>query len=422
MKSDLKNDLEDDAPQRPESYRRDHQLSRLSLRHNDMLRSAVDWLWETDARLNLTFVSPPIATTLGIPAQMLIGRNLLDLFGLEKGGRANGRMADAITACRSFRDERFVLDVGDGTRTGYRVTGVPYYDEAEGRFAGYRGTGTAIAESPERIDDAAEDASQLLEMLDSALARKDQLEWELAKTGDETLQTRLAGIAHELRTPLNAIIGFAEVIREHQLGDDPQRCQDYARVIHESGLHLLEIVNDLIDLAKINSGYQDLESECLDVEPIASSAFRMLKDKASQAGLELVIDVAPGTPRVRGERHALRQILLNLLTNAIKYTPAGGTVGAECRVEGTEMLDLTVWDTGVGIAQENLDRVFERSYRVPQKDIEPPGSGLGLSIARNLARAMGGDIVIASRPGKGTRVTLRMPLDRAPNTIQNSSD
>jgi len=422
MKSDIRNDIEDDDPQLPGTVRQGRQLSRLSLRYNDMLRSAVDWLWETDARLNLTFVSPPIATTLGIPAQMLIGRNLLHLFGLGKGGRDTGRMAAAIAARRSFRDERLVLDVGDGTGTSYRVTGVPYYEEAKGRFAGYRGTGMAVPDTPEPIDEAAEDAGQLLEMLDSALACKDQLEWELSKTGDETLQTRLAGIAHELRTPLNAIIGFAEVITEHQLGEDPQRCQDYARDIHESGLHLLEIVNDLIDLAKIDAGYQDLESERLDVEPIVASAFRMLKDKAGQAGLELVNDVPSGTPRVRGERHALRQILLNLLTNAIKYTPAGGAVGADSRIEGADTLDLTVWDTGVGIAQEDLERVFERSYRVPQEGIERPGSGLGLSIARNLARAMSGDIVIASRSGKGTRVTLRLPLDSTPETTQDSSD
>lgn len=422
MKSDLKNSIEDDDLQTPDADRGDRQFSRLSLRYNDMLRSAVDWLWETDARLNLTFVSPPIATTLGIPAQMLIGRNLHHLFGLEKGGRANGRMAAAIAARRSFRDEHFELDVDDGTRTSYRITGVPYYEEAKGRFAGYRGTGTAMSEAAACIDDNADDAGQLVEMLDSALARKDQLEWELSKVGDETLQSRLAGIAHELRTPLNAIIGFAEVIKEQHLGDDPQRCQDYARDIHESGLHLLEIVNDLIDLAKIDAGYQDLEAERLDVEPIVSSAFRMLKVKAREAGLELVNEVAPGTPMVRGERHALRQILLNLLTNAIKYTPTGGAVGAECRVEGTEMLDLTVWDTGVGIAPEELERVFERSYRVPQQGIERPGSGLGLSIARNLARAMSGEIVIASRTGKGTRVTLRMPLGQEPNSTEDSSD
>jgi signal transduction histidine kinase len=416
MSSETSGDIDEGASEAPDAGQREARLSRLSLRYNDMLRSAVDWLWETDARLNLTYVSPPIATTLGVPAQMLIGRSLLRLFGLEEGERVSGRMAAAIAARRSFRDEHFVLDIGEGLRTSYRVTGVPYYSETAGRFAGYRGTGTAIPESLDATTEDAETAGQLLEMLEAALVRKDQLEWELSKAGDETLQTRLAGIAHELRTPLNAIIGFAEVIKERQLGDDWSRYQDYARNIHESGLHLLEVINDLIDLARIDAGHKTLEAERLDVGPIVASALRMLEDKAQEAEVLLVNDLAPGTPRVKGERHALRQILLNLLTNAIKFTPAGGAVGIEWQTRGAETLDLVVWDTGVGIDPKDQERVFERSYRAPQKDLERPGSGLGLSISRNLARAMGGDITITSRPGKGSRVTLQLPLAPDPGT------
>jgi signal transduction histidine kinase len=416
MSSETSGDIDEGASEAADTARREARLSRLSLRYNDMLRSAIDWLWETDARLNLTYVSPPIATTLGVPAQMLIGRSLLRLFGLEEGERASGRMAAAIAARRSFRDEHFVLDVGEGMRTSYRVTGVPYYDETAGRFAGYRGTGTAIPESLDATTEDAETAGQLLEMLEAALVRKDQLEWELSQAGDEKLQTRLAGIAHELRTPLNAIIGFAEVIKERQLGDDWGRYQDYARNIHESGLHLLEVINDLIDLARIDAEHKTLGAERLDVEPIVASALRMLEDKAQEVEVRLVNDLAPGTPRVKGERHALRQILLNLLTNAIKFTPAGGTVGIEWQTRGAETLDLVVWDTGVGIDPKDQERVFERTYRAPQKDLERPGSGLGLSISRNLARAMGGDITILSRSGQGSRVTLQLPLAPDPGT------
>ena len=414
MSSETIGDIDGHASGARDTAQREARLARLSLRYNDMLRSAVGWLWETDARLNLIYVSPPIATTLGVPAQMLIGRNLLHLFGLEEGERASGRMAAAIAARRSFRDEHFVLDMGEGLRTSYRVTGVPYYNETAGRFAGYRGTGTAIPESLDATTDDAETAGQLLEMLEAALVQKDQLEWEISKAGDESLQIRLAGIAHELRTPLNAIIGFAEVIKERQLGDDWKRYQDYARNIHESGLHLLEVINDLIDLARIDSEHKSLQAERLDVEPIVTSALRMLEDKAQEAEVLLVNGLAPGTPWVNGERHALRQILLNLLTNAIKFTPAGGTVGVEWQAPDMAALELIVWDTGVGIDPKDQERVFERSYRAPQKNLERPGSGLGLSISRNLARAMRGDITIESRPGEGSRVTLQLPLDPDP--------
>ncbi len=411
MSSETIGDLGERDSDAPNASQREARLSRLNLRYSDMLRSAVDWLWETDARLSLTYVSPSIATTLGVPAQMLIGRSLLHLFGLEEGECASGSMAAAIAARRSFRDEHFVLDAGDGLKTSYRVTGVPYYSEATGRFAGYRGTGTAIPESSDTATEDSETAGQLLEMLEAALVSKDQLEWELSRAGDDSLQIRLAGIAHELRTPLNAIIGFAEVIKERQLGDDWKRYQDYARNIHESGLHLLEVVNDLIDLARIDSGHKTLQAERLDVEPIVGSALRMLEDKAQEAGVRLVNDLTSGTPWVSGERHALRQILLNLLTNAIKFTPAGGTVGVEWRAPDTATLELIVWDTGVGIDPKEQERIFERAYRAPQQELDRPGSGLGLSISRNLARAMGGDITIESRPGEGSRVTLQLPLD-----------
>jgi PAS domain S-box-containing protein len=414
MSSQILGDTDDRAPDPADAARREARLSRLNQRYNDMLRSAVDWLWETDARLHLTYLSPSIATTLGVPAQMLIGRSLLHLFGLEEDEQASGRMAASITARRAFRDEHFVLDVGEGLRTNYRVSGVPYYNDATGRFAGYRGTGTAVPEVRGPAAENSEIAGQILDMLEAALARKDQLEWELSRAGNQSLHVRLAGIAHELRTPLNAIIGFAEVIKDRHLGDDWKRYRDYARNIHESGLHLLEVINDLIDLASIDGGSKTLQSERLDVQPIVASALRMLEDKAKEAEVILVNDLAPGVPPVTGERHALRQILLNLLTNAIKFTPAGGTVGVEWQAPDTTALDLTVWDTGVGIDPKEQERVFERSYRARQRGLERPGSGLGLAIARDLARAMGGDITIESRPGAGSRVTLRLPLDRDP--------
>lgn len=412
MSSKAGTNLKADTLDRGVAGQLEAQISRLSLRYNDMLRSSVDWLWETDSELGLIYVSPPIASALGVPAQVLIGRGLYHLLGLKEGELAGSPIAAAIAARRPFRDAHFLLAGSSNGDLGHRITGVPFYDGNTGAFAGYRGTGTAARHVNDHADGDAEAAVRLLQLLEAALARKDQLEWELSQAGDQAFQTRLAGIAHELRTPLNAIIGFAQVIQERHLGDDPVRYQDYARNIHESGLHMLEVVNDLLDLARIDAGHQNLESESLDVETIAASALRMLADKAQEAEVLLVNEIPAGLPKIRGERHALRQILLNLLTNAIKYTPSGGSAGVEIQTDGASMLTVTVWDTGVGIALDEQERVFERAYRVPQTGLDRPGSGLGLAISRNLARAMGGDITIASNPGKGSRVTLRLPLDR----------
>ena len=379
----------------------------------DMLRSAVDWLWETDADQRLSYLSPGIGAFGDRPAALLIGQDFAELF---EGDRASlGGILAAMSAQRPFRAVAVRLRQEDGSGRHCRVTGVPYFEPASGRFAGYRGTGTAQDEAPGQEPGGSRVASQLLKMLDAALARKDELEWEISRSGDEAFQSRLAGIAHELRTPLNAIIGFAEVIKDQHLGDDPVKYKDYARSIHESGLHLMDVVNDLIDLASIDAGKQSLESEQLDVADISASALRMLKDKARQASLTMVNELPEDLPKARGEQHALRQILLNLLSNAIKYSGPGGSIGLQARVDEPDVLWLTVWDTGVGIAPEDQERVFQRSYRVPQTELDRPGSGLGLAISRNLARAMGGDIVIASTPGQGTRVSVRLSIYAEPD-------
>lgn len=385
-----------------------------SERHADMLRSAVDWLWETDTRLDLTYLSPSVAAVLEVPAQLMLGRNLYAFLGLRDDDSAARRLIAAVAAQRPFREQVTGFQAGGQTGTACRVTGVPYYDPFNGRFAGYRGTGSALPGGGTDPGDE-QAAGQLLDMLEAALARKDQLEWELSKVGDQAFQSRLASIAHELGTPLNAIMGFAEVIRDRHLGDDLARYQDYAGNIHESGRHLLEVINGLLDMARIDAGAAIAENEELDVADIAASVLRMLEDRAGKAQVTLLNDLAAGEPGIRAERRALRQILINLLTNAIKYTPPGGAAGIESRRDSGS-LALTVWDTGVGIAPEDQEKVFQRSYRVAQSGLERPGSGLGLAISRHLARAMGGDITIASSPGEGSRLTLWLPLAEAPES------
>ncbi len=382
-------------------------------RHSDMLRSAVDWHWETDTQLELTYISPSIAAVVEVPAQLLIGRNLYALLRLREGDLALARLRDAVAARRPFRDQVFGIVAGDQARRAYRITGVPFYDPASGRFTGYRGTGSAFPEGAGGPGDA-DAASQLLDMLEAALARKDQLEWELSNSGGLAFQSRLASIAHELRTPLNAIMGFAEVIKDRHLGDDLARYQDYARNIHESGLHLLDVINGLLDMARTDASAEISDSEELDVAEVAASVLRMLEDRAEEAKVVLINDIVADEPQIRAERRAVRQILINLLANAIKYTPPGGAAGIESRCDGETSLALTVWDTCVGIAPEDQEKVFERSYRVEHSGLERPGNGLGLAISRDLARAMGGDIIVASSPGEGSRMTLWLPLAEAP--------
>ncbi|MDH3472115.1 MAG: HAMP domain-containing histidine kinase [Rhodospirillales bacterium] len=387
-----------------------------------MLRSAVDWLWESDAQRNLTYLSTSFSSVFALPARCLIGRPLQELLGGGGSELTVRRVATAMARQQPFRERLNLAPEGEGEGEGegaeaglpHLITAVPHYDPDTGRFAGYRGTGTVLPAGHVRDNSEDEAARQLMEMLEDALARKDELEWELSKAGDRAFRSRLASVAHELRTPLNAIMGFAEIIAGRHLGGDLNRYQDYGRDIYDSGRHLLEVIDNLLNQAQMPGGEASAASEVVDLHEIAASVLRMLEDRARDADVLLINDVAPETPKTRTERRALRQILINLVANGIKYTPPGGAVGIESANKYDDRLALTVWDTGVGIAQEDQERVFQRSYRVAGTGLERPGSGLGLAISRDLARALGGDITIASRPGEGSRLTLWLPIARAP--------
>ncbi len=366
--------------------------------YGDMLRSVADWHWETDGELQLTQVSPGLTAALGTPGQILLGHSIFDLIDPQQ--RDAQAIRDAVDQQRAFRIDGLRLQGPNAGRTTWRITGIPYYATASGQFAGYRGTGTSSEGALERPVGT---SAQLLKILEAALARKDELEFRLAETGESALEARLAAIAHELRTPLNAIIGFAEAMKEGHL----ERNVDYARNIHESGQHLLAVIEGLMQAEEPAAGR---EPE-LDVAAVAASALRMLETKAETEGISVINALPDYLPKAQGEGHILRQILLNLLTNAIKYTPRGGSIGIEASLEAPDSLVVMIWDTGIGIAPEHQERVFQRAYRAPQQTEESrPGSGLGLAIARNLAQGMGGDLEMDSTPRKGTRVSLRLLL------------
>ncbi len=390
----------------------DRWLMNLNMSYEDMLRSSVDWLWETNARMILTYVSMPIGSASRIPPQMQVGQELQQLAERQVKDSGQAPMAETLEARQGFRDVRFSVGRLGAEDLVYGASGVPFYDRRSGQFLGYRGTGNEILKGAKPAGGQPESDLQILGLLESALARKDQLEWELSRSGQKTIEARLASIAHELRTPLNAIIGFAEMIKTRALGEDVDRYAEYGGDIHDSAVHMVALVNNLIDLAKIDTNGTQEKPESLDVREVAVAALRMLEDQAVESGVSLINNLPNNLPRVRCERRALRQIFINLLSNAIKYTKAGGAVGVEVEPESEDetALSIVVWDTGVGIPTDQQDKIFERTYRVQgEANAGKPGSGLGLSISRDLARSIGGEITVASQPGQGARFTLRLP-------------
>ena len=224
----------------------------------------------------------------------------------------------------------------------------------------------------------------------------------------------LATVSHELRTPLNAIIGFSQVIKDS--GADERsldRHHDYAGHIHANGTHLLGLINDLLDLAKIEAGKFELHETFFDLEELVQEAGEVVRSRAEAGRLFMDAHIAPGLPLLRGDDRAVRHILLNLLSNAIKFTPGGGRVTVTAVIEANGLMAVAVMDTGIGIAAEDIPKVLEPFGQVDTAlSRRHDGTGLGLPLCRHLIELHGGHLDIVSAVGSGTTVTIRFPRDR----------
>ncbi len=269
----------------------------------------------------------------------------------------------------------------------------------------------------DRVPRSGNDAREVVAVLRDISARKAQQEALIdaraeAERANAAKSRFLAVMSHELRTPLNAIIGFSEMLRnESQIRVDSNRRQEYARLINESGYHLLAVVNDILDMSRLETGDFEITSEPFKLAGVMVSCSELLALKAQNAGIELKCDVPSALPDIVADKRAIKQILINLISNAIKFTDRGGTVTVSATLEGQHIL-LLVEDTGIGIAADDLARIGDPFFQARGTySRRHDGTGLGLSIVKGLVKLHGGDLEIRSRPGEGTRMTVRLPLD-----------
>ncbi|SRR5579875_117216 len=223
----------------------------------------------------------------------------------------------------------------------------------------------------------------------------------------------LANMSHELRTPLNAVIGFSEIISGEVLGPiGNEKYLEYARDLNASGRHLLDLINDILDLTKIAADRLELAEEVVDVAQLIQSSIRMVARRAATQNIQLAQAIEPGVHSVRGDERRLRQIVLNLLTNAVKFTPAGGSVSVRAAIEHRQLV-IEVRDTGVGIAESDLPIVLEPFGQVDNAfNRSGGGTGLGLPLTKKLVELHGGAFAIESVPNQGTVVRVTLPADR----------
>jgi cell cycle sensor histidine kinase DivJ len=219
----------------------------------------------------------------------------------------------------------------------------------------------------------------------------------------------LANMSHELRTPLNAIMGFSDIMRQRMFGPLADKYGEYADLIHESGRHLLDLINDVLDMSKIESANYQLTRETFDAREAVNAALRLTRLQADDAGVKLR-GVLPSEPlTVDADRRALKQIVLNLVSNALKFTPAEGAVTVTLSADG-DMMELMVSDTGLGIAEEDLERLGQPFQQAGSEADRAKGTGLGLSLVKALAGLHGGTMELKSKLGEGATATVRMPV------------
>jgi len=220
----------------------------------------------------------------------------------------------------------------------------------------------------------------------------------------------LANMSHELRTPLNAIIGFSEVLIDKMFGEMNDKQLDYLNDIHSSGKHLLSLINDVLDLSKIEAGRMELELSSFDLPAALANALTLVRERAQRHGIALALEVDPRLGAVQADERKCKQILLNLLSNAVKFTPDGGRVALRAKLD-TGKAEIAVADTGIGIAKEDQEAVFEE-FRQVGRDYtkKAEGTGLGLALAKRFVELHGGTIRLESEPGKGSTFTFTLPV------------
>jgi signal transduction histidine kinase/DNA-binding NarL/FixJ family response regulator len=229
-----------------------------------------------------------------------------------------------------------------------------------------------------------------------------------AESANQAKSVFISQMSHELRTPLNGILGYAQLLRRSPQLTEQQR--DGLAIIERSGEHLLTLVNDLLDLAKIEAGRLELRDESIDLASLLQHVTELVRVRAEKAGLRFVADLPPTLPQhIRGDARALRQVLLNLLGNAVKFTDAGGSIGLKIAQAGSRWR-FDICDSGIGMPADQLQSIFEPFYRVEHADRRVEGTGLGLAITRRLVEAMNGSIAVASEPGRGTTFSVDLEL------------
>lgn len=390
-------------------------------RYRLLAENSTDMITRHDTRGHVLFASMASKQILGESADSLSGNGLLQRV----------HVADRPAYLTAFQR---CLDANQPISVEFRLKTYRSCAESEIGTVGYRwvemrcrpvavSNGTEWAFAPGEIVAVTRDITERKAQEDALLKACDT-----AEAANHAKTHFLANMSHELRTPLNAIIGFSEILDRElygRIGED--RYREYAHLIHQSGEHLLSVVNEILDMSKIEAGKFEIVTEHFDVQGLVATCCEMMRHQGESKSIELKTTVEPQLPELVADKKACKQILLNLLANAIKFTGEGGSVEVVARRHG-ELIEIAITDTGIGIATEDISKLGNPFVQVASSyDRRFEGTGLGLSLVKGLVQLHGGTLDIQSTLGVGTTISIRLPIDgttsvNAPVVISRSQD
>jgi len=347
-------------------------------------------LWDAGSLNNHVFLA---CATVGILAMLVVSRSShMDMFLASIGPLT-------VMAASRFLMSNSVIDFG----IAIAIPAFAIQLLVDGRRLMHR------LDEDSRLRFQVEDlARELEETRDDALRKRFE-----AETANASKTAFLANMSHELRTPLNAILGFSEIINQECFGPvGSARYKEYAGDIHSSGAHLLSLINDLLDVAKIEAGKMEISPHPIDAHRTFDIALKLIGCKAREKRQELVISIAPDAPPLYADERALKQILINLVSNAVKFTPEGGTISVSAGPARCGGFQIMCEDNGPGIPREKIDKIFTPFSQVDNRyDRQAGGTGLGLALVRGLAELHGGRAWLESEFGKGCRAYVVLPAE-----------
>lgn len=391
-------------------------LAKSEQRFRDFAEAATDWFWEMDENLRFSYFSERFFEASGVKPEHLLGKTRNELLAENDtvlGGTTTvtdwEHHIATLEAHQPFQDFCHPRPDGNGGYHYLSISGKPVFDEA-GQFKGYRGTGTNITEKVRTEMALRESEAQL------------RLQSERAEEASRAKSEFLANMSHEIRTPLNAILGFSDSMHQQILGPlGSEKYIEYAAAIHSSGQHLLELVNDVLDLSKIEAGRFTLSRSSFMLGAVADSCLQIIRERAASGGITLIKEIPDDLLPVFADERAIKQVLLNLLSNSLKYTEEGGEVKVVAVADGAD-LRISVSDTGIGIPESEISYLTEAFVqgRSDQAYLTNEGTGLGLAITDSFVKMHGGTLAINSTVGVGTSVDIYLPkalLDAASGNL-----